>query len=136
MAPGSRSSSSSNLQHLGPEQAKRLESCLRYVEISPDEQRKYEADAFGLQIVTEDRAVRFAADAQERGLVHHVRAHTTLPTSVNEMNAFHAFHMRLIGKEFEYPELVERASNAIERLDKLEEFLLENGERLERLERP
>ena len=125
-----------NLQHLGPEQAKRLESCLRHVEIRPDEQRKYEADAFGLQIVTEDRAVRFAADAQERGLVHHVRAHTTLPTSVNEMNAFHAFHMRLIGKEFEYPELVERASNAIERLDMLEEFLLENGERLERLERP
>ena len=52
------------------------------------------------------------------------------------MNAFHAFHMRLIGKEFEYPEMVERASNAIERLGKLQEFLLENGERLERLERP
>ena len=125
-----------NLQHLGPEQAKRLDSCLRHVEMKPDEQRKYEADPLGLQIITEDRAVRFAKDVQERGLVRHVRAHTTLPTSVNEMNAFHAFHMRLIGKEFEYPEMVERASNAIERLGKLQEFLLENGERLERLGQP
>ena len=80
--------------------------------------------------------MRFAKDVQERGLVRHVRAHTILPTSVNEMNAFHAFHMRLIGKEFEYPEMVERASNAIERLGKLQKFLLENGERLERLGQP
>ena len=87
-----------NLQHLDPEQAKRLETCLRHEQLWPDEQRKYEALDDPNQIFTEDRALRFAANAQKRGLVDHVRAHTTLPTSVNEMNAFHAFHMRSIGR--------------------------------------
>lgn len=112
-----------NLQHLGPEQAKRLESCLRHVEMTPDRQRKHGALDDPNQIIMEDRAARFAADAQERLLAHHVRAYTTLPTSVNEMNEFHASHMRRIGKDPEFNLCVERAFNAMERLDRLQEYL-------------
>jgi hypothetical protein len=41
----------------------------------------------------------------------------------------------LIGKEYEYPELVERASNAMERLGKLQEWIQEEFSKRENQER-
>lgn len=88
-----------NLQHLGPRLADISNRNLHVVHLYPNNQ-----DCIGLwrseseppRVLRGDYAAWTALQVQSRGLVEHVRERTTLPTTVEEMIAFHDSHMRMM----------------------------------------
>ena len=82
-----------SLKHLGPELAKKTELDMTHVTMEPGKL----IDTSVLH--THDLALRMAHFIQSRDLVHLVRRRTTLPTSVDEMNAFYDFHMKMVNMQ-------------------------------------
>jgi len=82
-----------SLKHLGPELARKTELDMTHVTMEPGKL----IDTSVLH--THDLALRMAHFIQSRDLVHLVRRRTTLPTSVDEMNAFYDFHMKMVNMQ-------------------------------------
>jgi hypothetical protein len=88
-----------NLQHLGPRLADISNRTKNVVHLYPNNQ-----DCIGLwrseseppRVLRGDYAAGTALQVQSRGLVEHVRERTTLPTTVEEMVAFHDSHMSMM----------------------------------------
>jgi len=88
-----------NLQHLGPRLADISNRTKNVVHLYPNNQ-----DCIGLwrseseppRVLRGDYAAWTALQVQSRGLVEHVRERTTLPTTVEEMVAFHDSHMSMM----------------------------------------
>ena len=79
-----------SIKHLGPELAKKTEFDMTHVTM--------EQETSDPEFIF-DLAVRMAKCIQSSDLVDVVRRRTTLPTSVDEMNAFYDFHMKMVNMQ-------------------------------------
>jgi hypothetical protein len=79
-----------SIKHLGPELAKKTEFDMTHVTM--------EQETSDPEFIF-DLAVRMAKCIQNSDLVDVVRRRTTLPTSVDEMNAFYDFHMKMVNMQ-------------------------------------
>ena len=87
-----------SLNHLGPELAEQSEAALTHMTMQKEQLLFHPSDPkfYDSAGVTSDLAVRMAKHIQMRDLVDLVRKRTTLPTSVDEMNAFYNFHLEMV----------------------------------------
>ena len=88
-----------DLRHLGPRSADiSVGNCME-LELDPfntNEIKLWLASIVPKRTMRGDYAAWTALQVQSRGLVEHVRERTTLPTTVEEMIAFHDSHMRMM----------------------------------------
>ena len=89
------------LHHLGPELAKKSSHYVTEMKL-PNDMREFLGADHPSHIMVEDLPTTMAEQVQLRGLVKYVQSRTALPTSVDEMTAFHNSHMNLQGSMVEH----------------------------------